>query len=878
MPKISIIIPSYNYAHYLQECVESIIKQTFTDWEAIIVDDGSTDDTQEIASSITALDPARIKYHRIENGGVSNARNYALERSSGEFILPLDADDVLFPGALESYLRCIEQDKDIGFAYCVVLNFGEEDQDNKIWDPGEFNKERFLWENLAACTSIWRREFYTRGIKYRDVIFEDWDLWLQMLATGCRAGYIARPLFGYRLHHSGRSAVNNYRYLQALIQLINLNPSLYEPGLVEWSKLCMKNYPQCLELPSILFLPYQNSSEFKNLSADLMQKAKNYIEEGYFVAALGDYRNTSEFIPGLIYLNYSKGFSRERLLHETSRLGKEVIVYSGCGEELDEEILNCGNVADLRYIQERAKKNETSKTEISVSELPKISVITVSYNQAEFICKNIESVLRQNYPNFEHIVIDGGSTDGTIEILESYPHLNWLSEPDRGQTHALNKGFAKASGDIIAWLNSDDWYPDNVFNEVARALKKESIVIGACQVTDKAGNPTQHVSNIGRNWFDVLKYWIYFSSPAQPSIFFKRHILEEFKISDGKYLDEGLEFCMDYEFWLRIGKKYPLKTHIPRVLSYCRTYDSNKTGRDMDSAYREMSRVFSRYSRNSNERAVSFVLPVTTVEADLNKTIESIVSQNLLDFEILIADYCENEKAAKGNRRKVIDLEKQYPFINIRYFRSIDTSYIETLNNAFSAAAGEFLVLLHAGSIVSSTFCFETKNLMRHDIIGMALPSKGQDNFRELIRRREDGRNILNIENIFNTPWIAPYLVIRKIAWQDICGIKDIKTDNFLVQELILKLMYRGWQVSVDNKLEILLPALAQENIKNEKVAELANIFAAKAITEIHELLEEDDFAKLRAENGFALIFSEDLVENSGRLLAGYQGSLTQEI
>ena len=86
----------------------------------------------------------------------------------------------------------------------------------------------------------------------------------------------------------------------------------------------------------------------------------------------------------------------------------------------------------------------------------KISIITVSYNQGEFIRQNIESVLSKDYPNFEHIIIDGGSTDGTVDILKEYPHLNWVSEKDRGQSDGLNKGFKKATGDIIVWINSDD--------------------------------------------------------------------------------------------------------------------------------------------------------------------------------------------------------------------------------------------------------------------------------------------------------------------------------------------------------------------------------------------------------------------------------------
>ena len=157
-------------------------------------------------------------------------------------------------------------------------------------------------------------------------------------------------------------------------------------------------------------------------------------------------------------------------------------------------------------------------------EIPKISVITVCYNHGEFIRDAIESVLAQDYPNLEHIVIDGGSSDQTVSILSEYKHLNWISEPDRGQSHALNKGFERASGDIIAWLNSDDWYAKGAFEAVVPALQAHPIVMGACQLTDRVGVPGEIVDNIPRDWFDILKYWVFNSIPAQPSIFFTRNL------------------------------------------------------------------------------------------------------------------------------------------------------------------------------------------------------------------------------------------------------------------------------------------------------------------------------------------------------------------
>jgi glycosyltransferase involved in cell wall biosynthesis len=106
------------------------------------------------------------------------------------------------------------------------------------------------------------------------------------------------------------------------------------------------------------------------------------------------------------------------------------------------------------------------------SELPKISIVTPSFNQGRFIEKTILSVIEQDYPNLEYIIIDGGSTDESVEIIKKYEkHLAyWVSEPDRGQSHAINKGFERATGEIFGWLNSDDWYHPGALKALAEAF------------------------------------------------------------------------------------------------------------------------------------------------------------------------------------------------------------------------------------------------------------------------------------------------------------------------------------------------------------------------------------------------------------------------
>ena len=206
--------------------------------------------------------------------------------------------------------------------------------------------------------------------------------------------------------------------------------------------------------------------------------------------------------------------------------------------------------------------------------LPKISIVTPSFNQGQYLEETILSVLNQDYPALEFFIIDGGSTDGSVEIIKKYAHrlTYWESKPDRGQSHAINKGFRMASGEIVAWLNSDDLLAPGALKVVAQAWQKNprlGLISGQTEIIDQAGKPTGNVFGSEPN---VINSLLSSENPvSQPSTFFSTSALKEVG-----FLDETLHMSMDWDLWLRIGARFPM-LFITKILSKSRTWEMTKT-------------------------------------------------------------------------------------------------------------------------------------------------------------------------------------------------------------------------------------------------------------------------------------------------------------
>ena len=218
---------------------------------------------------------------------------------------------------------------------------------------------------------------------------------------------------------------------------------------------------------------------------------------------------------------------------------------------------------------------------------PLVTIVTPSYNQGRFLEETIQSVLAQDYSNLEYLIIDGGSQDGSVEIIKRYePRLaSWVSEPDRGQSHAINKGFSRARGQILAWLNADDVYLSRTtVSEAVRAFHQDpsaGVAYGDYALIRKDGTIFRLIPGLRRVSFQTFVAYC----PGQPTAFIQRWV------GDAFVLREDLQYGMDYDYWLRISKAGVRFRYIPRLCSAFRVHAPSKsstTARAMDEELRQI--------------------------------------------------------------------------------------------------------------------------------------------------------------------------------------------------------------------------------------------------------------------------------------------------
>lgn len=231
-PIVSVIVPCYNQGIFLEETLLSVLAQNFKNWECILVNDGSTDNTEEICQQY-CLQDNRFKYFYKENGGLSSSRNFGILKSFGKFILPLDSDDKIASNYFSLAVAILENEPNVKIVYGRAKYFGKRKGE---WLLEDFSFEKLLATNLIYCSGFYRRRDYNQTNGYNENMkfgFEDWDFWISILENGGDVYKIDEIMFYYRIRHRSMARsldTDKIKYLR--IQLYNNHKIAYSRYLL----------------------------------------------------------------------------------------------------------------------------------------------------------------------------------------------------------------------------------------------------------------------------------------------------------------------------------------------------------------------------------------------------------------------------------------------------------------------------------------------------------------------------------------------------------------------------------------------------------------------------------------------------------------------
>ena len=441
-------------------------------------------------------------------------------------------------------------------------------------------KYRLAKRYLLYPANTWRHKNHTGLLRALKLVHDKYEMKIPLVCTGHKEDYYSEIKtvreelqLEQFVHFTGYIPEEDMALILENATLVVI-PTLYEAGsfplmeamVYEVPVICSRvtSLPDTLGNSKYLFDP-NNIAEMAEKIAEMLQNDK-LMEENRANSRKRKMENSWEKAVRHFVNTYEKAvksFDQKRKIsfYDNWRQNYEMLTSRKVdGLKRRHKQSEADRAARLEVIGKYdLKLRETiQRLNLSHSVLPKISIITPSFNQAVFIERTIRSVIDQGYPNLEYIIIDGGSTDGTLEIIKRFePHLSyWVSEPDSGQAEAINKGFSKATGDLVSWLNSDDTYTQGALWEwvkvVSQYPKTDIWMANVHNYIDENDHVFSVVENTYVSHAESVKYWKTGGiRVTQPSVFFRRKLLE-----DVKTIDPQLHYGLDYDFFLRLSRDH----------------------------------------------------------------------------------------------------------------------------------------------------------------------------------------------------------------------------------------------------------------------------------------------------------------------------------
>lgn len=528
LPLISVVVPSFNQGHFLKQALDSIFVQAYPRVDIVVMDGGSTDGSVETIKAYAD----RLSYWQSEpDGGQSAAINAGVKRCKGELVAWLNSDDFYYGNCLWEVANAYQRYPDRGLYIGNGFRFVQEE--------GKYYP--FFKRHLA-----FNRKAFNYGLDY-----------------------VLQPsvFFSHRAWKQVNGLDPDLNFCMDWDILIRIS-DIYPVTLINAFLAVSREYSDTKTSSGRLKRAYEiNNVVTRHTGQDLTPGSAFYtLETLLSISKEGD----------LAFLSDALFYSLQQIqLYFKDHYGH----IDGFPENTDDpsEIF-------LPFARSNAHSIIKGK-QLEDLVLPKISLVIPSFNQAKFLGQTLESIFSQGYPNLEVIVVDGGSSDGSVEIIKSYESrlTYWHSKQDFGPADAINQGLIIAQGDILAWLSSDDLLSYNALWEVAESFLVDTsldLVYGNALYIDEHNQPyfvdhSTHRTYIYYGEFQPYEriplYWTYVHAVPQPTVFFRRALLD--RVGN---LDQSYSFIFDFELFYRISKDAKIKK-IERVQAFYRIHADSKT-------------------------------------------------------------------------------------------------------------------------------------------------------------------------------------------------------------------------------------------------------------------------------------------------------------
>ncbi|WP_240041603.1 MULTISPECIES: glycosyltransferase family 2 protein [Okeania] len=529
-PKVSVIIPVYNCELYIAQAIESVFKQTYTNYEIIVIDDGSTDNTRQVLQPYMT----KIRYFYQENQGLSATRNRGIKLAKGELIALLDADDLFLSYKLKEQVAIFDAQPNIGLVqsgWRVVDEKGEKIQDIEPWHKSpELDLVSWLkWKTTNPSGMMFRKEWLERVGGFNEKLrrLEDFDIVIRLALAGCQSTWFPKVAVCYRQHSSNmtrnllaQTAVEE-KILDELFSNPNLPPKIQQLekelryGSLIWNCWCLYKFAYFAEMADYLY----KSLKFSSFS--VLKTICNWLYYFQYYAALENYDFNSVFF------------------HQLPEWQKLI-------------------------------------TKVIPNGLPLVSVVIPTYNNADYILIAIKSILTQTYTIYEIIVIDDGSTDNTYQVLEPYLNqIKYVYQENQGQSKARNHGIEIAQGKYIAFLDADDFFlPEKLAEQIGCFAEDSTLTMvqSGWRFVDEKGHTIKDVKPWENGAELDLENWLIWQATLPSAMMFKSEWLKLNGGFDPRYIPEDLEIV------LRLALTGEKATWLQRVCVCYRQHNSSVSG------------------------------------------------------------------------------------------------------------------------------------------------------------------------------------------------------------------------------------------------------------------------------------------------------------